>query len=610
MCAVVYAAPTLIAVGWLHAAAQTRESAVSQITGVIAGIVTADDNVGAALRRARVTLKGPDPLTEQTIVTGDDGLFRFYDLAAGRYTLVAAKEAYINTEYQARRPGDRGVPIVLSAGAQLTGISMRLLRGSVIAGRVLGLDGQPLPNRWVSVLAGHFVKGTRRLTIIDAAAANLQWNKWNTSDDDGNYRVYGLPPGDYVVAVGLEGPSPWAGSWHVTTADEIRRARASLLQPRLVVVGPTQPAPLTMPLPMAPPTGNPDDSPQFAPVYYPGTTIASEAQRITLGRSEERDAIDVQLMLTKTAGISGSVLEPAGAAAANILVQVLNSEPQVNGAQSSTVTPLPDGKFRRTGLAPGRYTVEARTIPKGMSGSARDQPLFAQAEVVLAGQNVDGLTLTLQPCSTISGRLAVPDGADPNIPVQVMITPDVSIEGSWVATREVTAHNGHFEINDMLPGRYRLSATLPTPRPANATELFFAGSSVGGHEATDALFELTASQNVTDAVISLTDRPSRLSGVLVDAASQPARDYFIIAFPIESSSWFWQSRRIRVQHAATDGSFAIAGLPSGDYGLAVVTSLEPDEAFDPSFLQQLVPQSVRVTIVEGATKLQNLRIAR
>jgi hypothetical protein len=501
------------------------------------------------------------------------------------------------------------VPIVLVAGTQMTDISLRLLRGSVIAGRVLGLDGQPLPNRWVSLLTSRLVKGTRQLAIIHAAAANLDWNWWDNTDDDGNYRVYGLPPGEYVVAVGLEGNRPWSGSWHVTTAEDMRRARASILQPRPAAVASTLPAPLSMPLPMAPPVSNPDDSPQFAPVYYPGTTIASEAQRITLGRSEERGGIDIQVILSKTAGISGSVLEPSGGAASNVVVQVINSEPQVSGAQSSTVTPLPDGKFRRTGLAPGRYTVEARTIPKGMYGSARDQPLFAQAEVVLAGQNVDGLTLTLQPCATISGRIAVPAGADPSVPVQITITPDVSIEGSWVATRDVTAHNGRFEIIDMLPGRYRLSATLPTSS-ANATELFFSGASVGGHEATDTPFELTANQNVTDAVISFTDQPSRLSGVLLDVASQPARDYFIIAFPIESTSWFWQSRRIRVQHAATDGSFAIAGLPAGEYGLAVVTDLEADEAFDPSFLQQLVPQSVRVTIVEGAAKLQNLRIAR
>jgi hypothetical protein len=408
----------------------------------------------------------------------------------------------------------------------------------------------------------------------------------------------------------MEGPNPWSGGWHVTTDDEMRRARASLSQTRPVVFAPTLPAPIRMPFPTAPPAANPDDSPQFAPVYYPGTTLASEAQRITLGRSEERDGIDIQMMLTKTAGISGSVLEPSGAAAANVIVQVLNSEPQVSGAQSSTVTPLPDGKFRRTGLAPGRYMVEARTIPKGMYGSTRDQSAWAQAEVVLAGQNVDGVTLTLQPCATISGRIATPAGVDPNMPVKVTITPDVAIEGSWVAAREVTAHDGHFELNDMLPGRYRLSAALPTSGSANAAELFFGNATVGGQEATDTPFELTSNQTVTDAVISFTDRPSRLSGVLVDVASQPAVDYFIVAFPVDPASWFWQSRRIRVQHAATDGSFAIAGLPAGEYALAVVTDLDPDEAYDPSFLQQLVAQSVRVTIVDGATKVQNLRIAK
>ncbi|HKW02057.1 MAG TPA: hypothetical protein VJN96_19705 [Vicinamibacterales bacterium] len=46
-----------------------------------------------------------------------------------------------------------------------------------------------------------------------------------------------------------------------------------------------------------------------------------------------------------------------------------------------------------------------------------------------------------------------------------------------------------------------------------------------------------------------------------------------------------QSRRTRVQHVSTDGSFGIARLPAGEYALAGVIDLGSDGALDPLLLQ-------------------------
>ncbi len=429
------------------------------------------------------------------------------------------------------------------------------------------------------------------------------------TDDEGYYRIYDLPPGEYVVVVGLQGFWPWTGSWHTTTADEMQRARASASQARPSAVA-SLPNPIHMPFPVGPPISNPDDSPQFAPVYYPGTTVASEAQRITLGRSEERDGVDLQLMLTRTAGISGSVVEPSGKVR-TVVVQILNSEPQVSGAQgSSTVTPLVDGKFRRPGLAPGRYTVEARTFTNGAGGSAPDQaPAFARADVMLAGQDVTGLTLTLQPTSTVSGRVVIGDVAVTQS-VKITLTPENPLEGSWIAPRTVAANGGRFEIADVMPGRYRLSVANPSGVSSTAKALFFGGAVVAGRDVADTPFEVAPNQTVSDVVISMTDEPSRLRGALQDIAAQPALEYSVVVFPIDPAAWHFQSRRIRVEHAASDGSFTFAGLPPGEYALAVVTDLDAGEEFDPAFLQQLLAQAVRVSIADGVTTTQNLRIAR
>jgi hypothetical protein len=59
---------------------------------------------------------------------------------------------------------------------------------------------------------------------------------------------------------------------------------------------------------------------------------------------------------------------------------------------------------------------------------------------------------------------------------------------------------------------------------------------------------------------------------------------------------------------ATDGRFRVTGLLPGDYYLAVATEIEPDQATDPTFLDTLLPMALRVTIGEGETRRQDLRI--
>jgi hypothetical protein len=48
--------------------------------------------------------------------------------------------------------------------------------------------------------------------------------------------------------------------------------------------------------------------------------------------------------------------------------------------------------------------------------------------------------------------------------------------------------------------------------------------------------------------------------------------------------------------------------PARDCALAVVTDIAADEEFDSGFLLELLKQSVRVTMTEGATTAKNLRI--
>jgi hypothetical protein len=108
----------------------------------------------------------------------------------GRYTVGASRTGFVTASYGQRRPLQPGIPLQLTAGAALQNIDIKLPRGSAIAGHVYDENGEPAPATMVQVMRYQFQNGERRLM----PAGNAQTN------DKGEYRVWGLNPGDYYVS--------------------------------------------------------------------------------------------------------------------------------------------------------------------------------------------------------------------------------------------------------------------------------------------------------------------------------------------------------------------------------------------------------------------------
>ena len=93
-------------------------------------------------------------------------------------------------------------------------------------------------------------------------------------------------------------------------------------------------------------TATPTDFTGFAPVYYPGTFVSGEARTVTLGVGEERSGIDVPLQLVCTASIRGTITDRTGRPATNVMVQLVNADPQLGPAQSYQIRGRPRAGFR------------------------------------------------------------------------------------------------------------------------------------------------------------------------------------------------------------------------------------------------------------------------
>jgi hypothetical protein len=108
--------------------------------------------------------------------------------------------------------------------------------------------------------------------------------------------------------------------------------------------------------------------------------------------------------------------------------------------------------------------------------------------------------------------------------------------------------------------------------------------------------------------VTLTDRRTELSGTLQSASGQPAAEYFIVVFSQDRRHWRAGARRSQSTRPDTNGRFRLTDLPPGEYFLAALTDLDPRELEDPDFLEQAAQAAIKVSVVEGRTTVQDIRI--
>jgi hypothetical protein len=215
--------------------------------------------------------------------------------------------------------------------------------------------------------------------------------------------------------------------------------------------------------------------------------------------------------------------------------------------------------------------------------------------------------LTLRPGAPVTGQIAFDGSAERPADLtksRVNLTPVLTGGGAVLGVPAATVDaTGTFTFRGVTPGRYRVTASVV---PGAANVWLPKRIDVAGHDALDMPFEVR-SDDVSGILVTFTDRPSELSGTIQDAKGNPATEFFVIVFSRDRTLWSPQSRRIRSARPGSDGRYVFANLPPGEYRLAAVTDVEPNEWFDPAFLTQLEPASIAITIDEGEKKVQNIR---
>ncbi len=523
-------------------------------TAVLRGYVTAAD--GAPLRRAQVRAFAQDGRGGGVSTTDAQGKFEIKELPAGRYTISASKAGYVTMQFGQRRAEQPSGTILDVLDKQLVEkIALALPRGGVVVGRVFDEFGEPIAGVQVSAMRSRYIGGARRMSSSGG----------DTSDDQGSFRIYGLAPGDYVISGTL-------------------RSQGMMMM-------------------MPGPSSGSVEAEGFAPGYYPGTPNMAEAQRVNVKGGQELTGINFALPATRLLRVRGRVTTASGEPGVSMMIMASSADPSdtmrmmTNSAQTRG-----DGTFQLVGLAPGAYTLTARAMMNPMALEA------GQARITVGGEDLDNVLITISAGAVASGVVRTDDGSPLPVRAQqirVMATPADPVPEPMMGGAPPTVNDdGTFQMTGLFNRRLiRGSFT-----EVNA-EWFLKGVYWRDQDVTDTPIEFVPGQNVDGLDIVFTKKATELTGIVRDDKGQAVIDSAVVIFPGDSGRWTFQSRYLRTTRVDQDGRFRLKNLPPhDDYRAIAVRELEEGRWSDPEFLDAVRELASRVSLHEGQTVVQDLKV--
>jgi len=500
---------------------------------------------GAPLKGATVWL-GSDESHERTIATttAADGHFELRNVPAGHYTLSVHRNGYVDAQYGQKKPNGPGSTLTLRPGQKLVDLVFKLGRTGVITGRISDEDGEPMQGIRVNAVREVYINGKMRLQSADARESN----------DLGEFRLFGLSPGRYLISAEPETWNRVVGDREFSGADKSGGEKG------------------------------------YAKLYYPGVTDSGKASAITIKEGDEIASIDILMKQVTVYRVRGKVVnllpKPSGRRWSQVHVLRINQGAGWESIGAASVGDA-DGSFEIREIPPGNYTIRV------MSRSDDGRMLVTQRDITVGNADVEGLTLTIGEGVNIPGRVTW-DGT-PRLERQGFVIAAISTENEpFPSTRAEVDDNNQFMLKNVYDGEFRLDA-WGISKDCYIKEVRYSDSIVP-----DATIRV-AKGLVGPLEITLSSRGAHVQGTVLNEDTLPAVGAWAVAIPDK------KTRRASYS-ANTDqyGHFEVRGLPPGKYKLFSWAGLQQGTWEDPEFLKPFEEKGEKIALQEGDQKTLSL----
>jgi hypothetical protein len=460
--------PALLFLVALGAAAQERNGSI---------IGTVSDSVShQPLRKVMVNLVfGNQPLRPDAS-TDDSGAFAFHDLKPGQYQLGVARRDY-----------PLGKTMIVSPSENPDPIKIELIPGAKVSGRILDEDGDPLVGCGVEA---------RPAEHPEQIAAN-------TDAQPNEYRLFGLRPGKYILAVECAVP---------------------VFQPRPFSAGPDPPPSLAYPL-----------------QFYPAALDAASAEPIELAAGTERAGIDFRIRPAHVTQVRAVIAPSSAAWHGTDLFGGLVRPGDLSGNGFRPMSPDSSGAFQFPQVFPGSYVLLVTSLDQ-------ENRMGAIQRIEVKDQPVNAV-IELKHATDMHGTVELESGANSanvQLPqIHIQFRPEYPADGGPISVADAAVKpDGSFTVNSVIPVEWRIYAS--------GASVFVKSVRLGNKESSGSTLDLSSGPADTVKIV-LSANTATIRGTAPPGSTVAYRD-------LDNKL----SYGVSVQ-AEQSGEFRIEGLAPGRY---------------------------------------------
>lgn len=463
---------------------------ISVPPGSVSGHVV-NSITGAPVRQANVVLQNSSRGGNfQSATTDSAGAFSAGNLQPGDYLVQVSHPNYqgiLGIQNQSQT-------VTVSSAEESSGVTLRLMPGGTISGKVLDDGGEPVTGCPIWALGPG--PGAGSAPYVQKGNA--------TTNDKGEYKFDALTADRYLLYARCQESLP------------VERPLA-VWRPELI-----QPAE------------------SWLPVYFPGNASPEGAQWLTVLPGREVSGVDFKLRSTPVTTVSGTLGGVSPGTQVNLQLIPSDSAQDASLAYGASVDPA-NSTFQFQMVHPGSY----RLVAISSSGQP-DTLAYASIPVTVGRVRPSPLLVQMHPGLTVSGVVELPPSdpsggnvaamptlqasgrQTPKEPPVGFLTLNPLSQTSYTGMRQVELHrDGAFTVQGLMPGRYKVNVQIWAPRQASLESVQF-----GTSQAEHGVIELSEGSSGTMRVRAA-GTPVQLTVSLADAPTGSRGDWWIFALPAD-----------------------------------------------------------------------------